>query len=122
VAPGVIDSARSSATISTEGTATSTTPSATPERVGAGISSTANSAATIRPHHSGGAPMNDSPVNATMPIRLPIRSNRYAVSRGSLVKHFPTSSAGPAVITAAAANTIGSTTQVGGPVVNRLVK
>jgi hypothetical protein len=39
-----------------------------------------------------------------------------------LVKHLPTSSAGPAVITAAAANTIGSTTQVGGPVVNRLVK
>ena len=77
---------------------------------------------TIRPHQIGGAPRNDSPVNAAIPIRLPIRSNRYAVSRGSSAKHRPTSSAGPASTTAAAMKTIGRITQTGGPVVSRLVK
>src|SRR4051794_5005831 len=109
-------------TITTDGTATSTRPSATDRRPGAGTNSTRNSTVTTRPQYTGGAPRNDSPVNATIPIRLPIRSNRYAVSRGSVMKQRPTSSAGPAVITAAATNTIGSTTQVGGPVVTRLVK
>ena len=38
------------------------------------------------------------------------------------MKHRPTNSPGPAVMTAAAQNTIGRTSHAGGPVVDRLVK
>ena len=57
-----------------------------------------------------------------MPARLPIRSKRYAVSRGSSRKQAPTISPGPAVTAATARKTAGSTSQIGGPVVLTLVK
>jgi hypothetical protein len=87
-----------------------------------GTISATKATVTMPPHQIGGAPRKDSAVKARMPSRLPIRSNRYAVSRGSSRKQRPTSSAGPASTTAAAMNTIGRITHTGGPVVLRLVK
>ena len=66
--------------------------------------------------------MNEQIVNPTMPISEPIRSKRYASSRGSWEKQSATSSPGPAMITATARKITGRVTQIGGPEVLRLVK
>src|SRR5215210_9218232 len=81
-----------------------------------------NASEIARNQISGGTPRNEKMVNNTMPTSEPLRSYRYALSRGKRAKHSPANSPGPAMIVATARKIMGNTTQAGGPEVVKLVK